>query len=262
MTTRRQLLRALRKAKDEEKTAPQFATDFIYNLRRPTLFCLWITGFCVSGSINVIALNTTQIYLSISEDPNDKVRPALYVAITSIGNAVGRLAMAFLEVTTQSKPPEVRIPITVFYCVPPTLCIASCVLFLVMPTAGLLAPMLLGGLGNGFYAAAEVLVVRTIFSVDVSKHYSSLFFFEMLAVIFMNRLMFGEIMTKHSVKNEKGTPQCLGRWKCIGVSFVVLTVFGAIGLLSSIIMHISYVMFAKKALIKRRERKEEIERRL
>lgn len=251
--TREEVLLALETALDLGKIAPQFPTGFLYNVRRPTLICLWLTGFCVSGAVNTIMMNSTQIYLAIGEDETDTVRPALYVALTSIGSAVGRLIMAFVEVFTQSTAPEKRLPITLFYCIPPTLCLLSCVFFLFIPTPGLLLPMLLAGLGNGFYAAAEVLTVRTIFSLDVAKHYNSLFFAEMLAVIFMNRLLFGEIMTKNSTPGITGAPVCLGRKKCVQTTFIVLTCLCAAGVVASVVMNLTYVRFAKKEYARRRE---------
>lgn len=254
LRTRKQIVRALHQIVEEEKLSPQFHTGFFRNVRRPSLFCLWIAGFCVSGATNVITMNVTQIYYAAAESSANTTLPALYVALNSVGSALGRLVMGFLEVYTQSRPAEKRTPITVFYAVPPALCVAACALILFIPPSGLLLPVLLGGGALGFYAAAEVLVVRAIFSVDVAKHYNSLFFFEMLAVIFMNSLLFGTLMTKNS-KTVNGNTACLNRQNCLRTSFLVLLVLSAIGFVGTVWLNVSYISFARQEYARRRERR-------
>ncbi|KEG08978.1 hypothetical protein DQ04_06061050 [Trypanosoma grayi] len=105
--------------------------------------------------------------------------------------------------------------------------------------------MLLAGLANGSYAAALVLTVRTIFSIDVAKHYNSIFFFDLIGVIFFNRLLFGEIMTRNSVIGPEGQPQCLGRDKCLRTTFIVMACLSAFAFVASLTMHIVYMRFVR-----------------
>lgn len=262
---RDECVEALKLASEIDKISPQFPTGFFRNCLRPTLILMWVVGFCVSGCIIVVSLNAGDMYNAIAEEVGENKQRTLYVALISIGSAIGRLTMSFIEVFTQSKPPARRIPITVFYIVAPFLCMVAFVLFLVVPAVGLVAPFILVGIGNGFYAACEVLTARTIFSVDISKHYNSLFFAEMLAIIFMNRLLYGEIMTKNSVTiTTAAGPRhvCLGRKPCLQTTFIVMVVLGAVGTVSAIGVFLTYRAFAQKEYKKRAERRDYLEQRL
>lgn len=253
--TRNQVVEALRRCEEAEKIFPQYHTSFWRNCLRPQLWCMWVTAFCVSGAVNVVLFNSTQIYNAISEDPNDYTRASLYVALTSVGSAVGRIIMAMVEVRMEAKAPEERLPITVFYPLAPSFCALSMLLFLFIPAAGLIVPMLLAGLANGVYAAVFIITVRTVFAIDVAKLYNSCYIFEMLAMIFMNRLLFGEIMTKNSAPGADGQPVCYGRKKCVQTTFIVLVCLSALGVITSVFAHLTYLRYARREMALRKERK-------
>ncbi|ORC89972.1 uncharacterized protein TM35_000102400, partial [Trypanosoma theileri] len=143
-----------------------------------------------------------------------------------------------------SRPLEKRIPIIIAYCAPSCFLCLSSILFLVVPTNALILPMLFGGLLNGSYAAALVLTVRTIYSIDVAKHYNSLFLFDLIGAVICNRFMFGELMTKHSFTDEDGNVRCFGR-KCIQTSFIILACLSVLAFLATLVMYFSYMRFVR-----------------
>lgn len=55
----------------------------------------------------------------------------------------------------------------------------------------LIIPFFLTALGNGFYAASTVLVMRTVYAKDVANHYNFLSLASLLATILLNKLLYG-----------------------------------------------------------------------
>ncbi|RNF02438.1 hypothetical protein TraAM80_06414 [Trypanosoma rangeli] len=231
---------------NDDMNFPQYKTGFFHNvLHNVPLWCVWLHAVIVSGGVHIVMLNSRQIFVAVSEDPNSEQLPALYVALTSVGNAIGRLGVSFFEAWNASRPLEKRTPVTITYCAPSLFMCLSGIFFLVLPAKGLILPMVLGGLANGSYAAALVLTVRTIYSIDVAKHYNSIFLFDLIGVVVFNRFMFGEVLTRNSVRTEDGKYYCLGRDKCLRTPFVVLTCLCACAFASTVLMNFIYMRFVR-----------------
>ncbi|RNF14698.1 uncharacterized protein Tco025E_05779 [Trypanosoma conorhini] len=231
---------------NDDKNFPQYQTGFFHNvLHNVPLWCVWFHAVIVSGGVHIVLLNSRQLFVAVSEDPESEQLPALYVALTSVGNAVGRLSVSFFEAWNAGRPLEKRTPVTITYCAPSLLMCLASIFFLVVPAKALILPMLLGGLANGAYAAALVLTVRTIFSIDVAKHYNSIFFFDFVGVVVFNRFMFGEVMTRNSVRTADGKYHCLGRDKCLRIPFLVLACLCACAFAATVTMHFVYMRFVR-----------------
>ncbi|KAH9580926.1 Major facilitator superfamily [Trypanosoma melophagium] len=230
---------------NDDKNFPQYRTGFFYNLlHNVPLWCLWLNAIVLSGGVSIITFNTRQIFVAISEDPTEIRIPNLYVALLSVGSALSRLGVSFFEAWNASRPMEKRIPIIIAYFVPSCFLCLSSILFLVVPAKALILPMLFGGFVNGSYAATLVLTVRTIYSIDVAKHYNSIFLFDLAGAIIFNRLLFGETVTKKSFTDGDGNVRCFGR-KCIQTSFIVLACFSALAFCATLLMYVSYMRFVR-----------------
>lgn len=238
---------------NDDANFPQYQTGFLVNvLRNIPLWCTWVNAVIVSGGVTIILLNSRQLYVAVSESTDDEQLPALYVALTSIGNAAGRLFVSFFEAWNASLPLEKRTAVTITYCVPSLLLFLASIFFMVLPAKALILPMILGGISNGSYAASLVLTVRTIYSIDVAKHYNSIFFFDFVGTIIFNRFLFGELVTKNSVK--KGDQiVCLGRDKCLRTTFIVMTCCCAVSFFACMLMHFTYMRYVRS----RREEKKQ-----
>ncbi|KAF8299457.1 hypothetical protein TcYC6_0066990 [Trypanosoma cruzi] len=231
---------------NDDKNFPQYQTGFFHNvLHSIPLWCFWLNAVIVSGGVHIVMLNSRQLFVAVSEDPSSEQLPALYVALTSVGNAISRLGVSFFEAWNASRPLEKRTPITITYCIPSLMMCLSCIFFLIVPARALIVPMLFGGFANGSYAATLVLTVRTIFSIDVAKHYNSIFVFDLIGVIVFNRFMFGELMTRNSVRASDGRVHCLGRSKCVRTSFTVLACLCTLAFTASLLMHFVYMRFVR-----------------
>ncbi|RNE96121.1 hypothetical protein TraAM80_09963 [Trypanosoma rangeli] len=162
---------------DIDYIAPQYQTTFMENVRTLKVWALLWCYFCPAGAQIVVIFNANFIYAALAgEEVNSSVKTLLTV-LTGVGSAVGRLAMSYFEVWSQSRKAEDRIPITVTLFGSIICAVLSTVLFLVLPKAALLLPYFIASLGNGFSAATVVLVARTLFAKDHGKHYN---FFSLL----------------------------------------------------------------------------------
>ncbi|KAF8278443.1 hypothetical protein TcBrA4_0114540 [Trypanosoma cruzi] len=82
---------------NDDKNFPQYQTGFFHNvLHSVPLWCVWLNAVILSGGVHIVMLNSRQLFVAISEDPSSEQLPALYVALTSIGNAISRLGVSFL----------------------------------------------------------------------------------------------------------------------------------------------------------------------
>ncbi|RNE96120.1 hypothetical protein TraAM80_09962 [Trypanosoma rangeli] len=180
------------------------------------------------------------------------------MVLTGVGSAVGRLAMSYFEVWSQSRKAEDRVPITVAPFGSIICALLSTVLFLVLPKAALLLPYFIASLGNGFSAATVVLVARTLFAKDHGKHYNFFSIAPMGSTLLLNRFMYGEWYTREAEK--QGRKVCFGR-ECVMMPFLLLIGIGCTAFLSCVYVHLEYSRFSRAVLEERRRLREEAEKR-
>lgn len=230
---------------NDDTNFPQYQTGFISNVFHSIpLWCMWLNALVVNGGVTIIMMNSRQLYVAVSEKTDDEQLSAMFVAITSIGNAVARLFVSFFEAWNASLPLEKRTPVTVTYCIPSLLLFLSSIFFIFLPAKALVLPMVFGGFANGAYAASLVLTVRTIFSLDVAKHYNSIFFFDAMGSVIFNRVLYGELTTRNSVKKGKAIV-CLGRDKCLRTTFIVMSCCCALSFSVCLLMHFLYMRYVR-----------------
>ncbi|ESL05618.1 hypothetical protein TRSC58_06726 [Trypanosoma rangeli SC58] len=243
---------------DVDYIAPQYQTTFMENLRTAKVWALLWCYFCPGGAQVVVIFNANFIYAALAGEEVDSSVKTLLMVLTGVGSAVGRLAMSYFEVWSQSRKAEDRIPITVSLFGSVICALLSTTLFLVLPKAALPLPYVIASLGNGFSAATFVLVARVLFAKDPGKHYNFFFIATMGSTILLNRLMYGEWYTREAEK--QGSNVCFGR-ECVMMPFLSLIGIGFTALLSCVYVHLEYSRFSRTVLEERRRLREEAETR-
>ncbi|KPA76998.1 hypothetical protein ABB37_07355 [Leptomonas pyrrhocoris] len=235
---------------DVDYLAPQYQGDFLQNLRTPELWTLWWTLFCVIGAEFVIIYNATFILGALQGSKPSTSLTALLTVLNGVGSAAGRLVMSAFEVWSQKRKAEDRIPITIALFFPTTTIIVALILFLALPAAALPLPYVVAAFGNGFCAASQILVTRTIFAKDPAKHYNFCFTSTMVATIVLNRFLYGEWYTVQAEKQNHGNNLCFGK-VCVLMPLCVLLGLSCSAFITDVFLHLRYRAYSVKVLAER-----------
>ncbi|GET86677.1 hypothetical protein, conserved [Leishmania tarentolae] len=233
---------------DVDYLAPQYQGTFLQNLCTLELWALWWTLLCVFGAEFVIIYNATFILGALQGSMPAPSLTALLTVLNGVGSAVGRLMMSFFEVWSQKRKAEDRVPITIALFFPTSTIITSIVLFLVLPAAALPLPYVVAALGNGFCAASQILVSRTIFAKDPAKHYHFCFSATMVASVLLNRFLYGEWYTVQAEK--QGSKRCFGR-RCVMMPLLVMLGLATSAFITDVIVHLRYRSYSRRVLMER-----------
>ncbi|KAK7194134.1 Protein Associated with Differentiation [Novymonas esmeraldas] len=241
---------------DVDYLAPQYQGSFLQNLRTMELWALWWTLFCVFGAEYVIIYNASFIFGALQGEMPSQSLTALLTVLNGVGSAVGRLMMSFFEVWSQKRKAEDRVPITIALFFPTCTVILTIVLFLALPAVALPLPYVTAALGNGFCAAAQILVPRTIFAQDPAKHYHFCFTATVVASVVLNRFLYGEWYTVQAEK--QGNKRCFGK-KCVMMPLLVLLGLACSAFATDVVLHLRYRAFSRRVLAERARLRGEIE---
>jgi MFS family permease len=210
-------------------------------IREPIVWVLWWTAFSVWGASLVIIVNSAQIYRSLNDNVFETDTNALYVALMGIGSALGRMFTGFLEQKFRVR----GISITVVCALPAVLLVLALPSFLFLPASWLAIPFTLSSFAFGFSCAVNVLIISGLFAQDQGKHYHFTFFSAMVALLALNRFLFGNTYQAESVKQNL-YPHCNGV-PCVLISFSVLTGLCVTGVISGIGTHFLWKSQCRKA---------------
>ncbi|KAL7700287.1 protein associated with differentiation 4 [Lotmaria passim] len=235
---------------DVDYLAPQYQGPFLHNLKTLELWALWWTLFCVIGTEFVIIYNASFLLGALQGSKPSISLTALLTVLNGVGSAAGRLLMSAFEVWSQKRKAEDRIPITIALFFPTTSIIVAIILFLVLPAAALPLPYVVAAFGNGFCAASQILVTRTIFAKDPAKHYHFCFSSTMVATIVLNRFLYGEWYTVQAEKQHRGNNLCFGK-QCVLVPLCVLLGLACSAFITDVILHLRYRAYSLKVLAER-----------
>ncbi|CAD2222967.1 hypothetical protein, conserved [Angomonas deanei] len=233
--------------------APQYQTSFWRNLLSPNLWCLLWTLFIVQGTELMIMTNATFIYASLSGEIATNNFKVLLNVFNGAGTSAGRLVMSAIEIWIQRRPVEKRTPLTILLFFPSVSVIFTGVLMLVLPKAALPLPYMLSALGSGCLSAIIVLIPRTLYARDPAKHYNFLFLATAIAVILINRLLYGEWY----IHAAKGALVCLHR-SCVQMPLIVCVSTSVTAFATNIILHLRYGRFCKKVFAERAKLRGEV----
>ncbi|CCW68217.1 unnamed protein product [Phytomonas sp. Hart1] len=235
---------------ESEHIAPQYQTTFIESCFTLKLWALAYSLFCVIGAQGVIIMNARFIYESVSGKPIRDEMATLLTVINGTGSGLGRIFMGFFEVWTQKRKPEERIPLTISLHIPTVAVLVSSLLLLVVNENFLLVPFILTALSNGFIAAINVLVIRTMYLKDIANHYNFTSIASLAASIFVNKMLYGDWYTKEAEK--QGGTICYGR-ECIFVPFLVISLLVGSGIATNFYVHYQYQAYCNAVLEERKQ---------
>ncbi|ORC88540.1 uncharacterized protein TM35_000161780 [Trypanosoma theileri] len=239
---------------DIDYIAPQYQTTFLQSLCTVRLWAIFWAIFTIFGSELVLISNARFILGALSGEPVNTSLNTLLTVLNGVGSGLGRMLMSALEIWTQGKKAEERIPITISLFFPTVSIMIAVILFLTLPAAALPLPYVIGALGNGFGAAVIVLVSRTIFAKDSAKHYDFCYLAVMLSAIVLNRFVYGEWYSREAAK--QGSTLCYGK-KCVMMPLLFFLGINLTAFFSNVYVHLEYRKFCAKALKEQRRVKEE-----
>ncbi|EKF32519.1 hypothetical protein MOQ_003628 [Trypanosoma cruzi marinkellei] len=154
--------------------APQYGGSFWSHLLTFDLWAMWLACFGMFGTGLVMQMNAAQIYRSKNNGNFDTRTLTLYVAIMSVGSAVGRVAVGYLDMKLSElqRAGKTRTLTTIALPIGPLLLVVAQFFFAVLPGSVLLLPFLLGAMGNGVAWGVGVIALRMMYSEDIGKHYN------------------------------------------------------------------------------------------
>ena len=217
---------------------PQYQTPFLKSLRKPDIWLMWWSSFCLWGSGVTISVNSAQIYRAKNNDEFVSATNALYVAMVGVGGALGRITVGLLEqklVRARGKP------LTWLYFPAAILQTIGCLLFVILPSNLLILPFVVFCAGYGWSWGASVLLIPQLFAKDSGKHYNFLFSAGMISVILLNRGVFGTIFSHEGEVQGRGI-HCAGT-VCILVPMIVMAVLNVTAVFSCFLVHVRWIRF-------------------
>lgn len=229
---------------------PQYQTRFIDSVKTLRLWALFWSLFCTLGAEFVVLINTRFLFAALAGKEIDDSLNTLLTVLNGTGSAAGRLIMSYLEIWSQKRKAEDRIPITVTLFIPTAAITIMLVLFLTVSNEYVLPfAFVVGAIGNGIIASVTILVVNTIYAKDLGLHYNYCFVATACSTILYNRLLYGEWYTYEA--NKLGVEVCLER-VCVQMPLLVmlglnLTAFG-----TNTYVHCEYLKLVRSALEGRR----------
>ncbi|EKG04623.1 hypothetical protein TCSYLVIO_004317 [Trypanosoma cruzi] len=224
---------------------PQYQGTFWEDLKTPDLWMMWWNTFVTWSCALVISFNSAQIYRALNDNEYDTATNSMYSAIIGIGNALGRLAVGIIEFLILRRSPERRPAITCLYPVASLSLFLSVFFLLVLPlrSKAVILGFLLGGIGNGAGWASTALVMRSVYSKDIGKHYNFMYVGAFFGIIVLNRFAYGEQLTR-ATKKGPHYPNCGGK-ACIQNGFIVFLCVLATAIVASTLVHVRYTRFIK-----------------
>ncbi|ESL05756.1 hypothetical protein TRSC58_06582, partial [Trypanosoma rangeli SC58] len=151
----------------------QHKGSFWSNLLSVDLWAMWLACFGMWGTGPVMQMNAAQISRSTNYGVYDSRTLTLYIAIISVGTAIGRISVGYFDtkLTAWNRAGKTKILTTIALPVAPLLFAVAYFLFGVVPGKALLLPFLLGSFGNGIGWGIGVIAVRVMYARDLGKHY-------------------------------------------------------------------------------------------
>ncbi|CBH10107.1 hypothetical protein, conserved [Trypanosoma brucei gambiense DAL972] len=234
---------AVATTKNEVKPLPQYSGSFWQHLLTVDLWCMWLTCFGMWGTGTVMQMNAAQIYESKSYGEKKSSTLTLYITMMSVGSAVGRMSMGYLDMVLTRRQREglKTFPTTIAlpFC-PLMLCIAF-LLFALLPANALILPFFLGALGNGAGWGSGVLAFRIMYSQDLGKHYNFGFSSGIVSTIALNLFMFGGMYDAEAERLDT-KPECK-QPSCVKNQMLILMGVNVVAAVAAAIVHFRFSRF-------------------
>ena len=189
----------------------------VKNVRLFDMWLVWYTCLCTWGAMAMVNTNTDEIYAALAGPGNySKERSSVYVSIFGIASALGRIVVGAVHPRMNAR----EIPIWYVLPVASLVMAVGCVLFLIIPAAGLIVPFFVVGLATGVAWGGIVLVMKRLFK-EPGRHYSFLYTAGMLTPILFSTLLFSLAFAHESRKQGQAqTSVCYGT-ACILIPMLI-----------------------------------------
>ncbi|RNF21708.1 uncharacterized protein Tco025E_03489, partial [Trypanosoma conorhini] len=214
--------------------APQYQGSFWAHLLSIDLWAMWLACFGMWGTGTVMQMNAAQIYRSKNNGGFDTRTLTLYVAIMSVGSAVGRISTGCLDMklAAWNRAGKSQMLTTIALPIGPLLMVLAYLFFAVLPSGALILPFLLGAIGNGVGWGVGALAMRMMYAEDIGKHYNFCFSSGAVSTVVLNRFMFGEMYDAEGRKRGEfpscNAPSCVQKQMFILIAVNVVATFAAV----------------------------------
>ncbi|RNF05863.1 uncharacterized protein Tco025E_07719 [Trypanosoma conorhini] len=212
------------------------------------MWALWFSCFGMWGTGTVMQMNAAQFYRSKNNGGFDTRTLTLYVAIMSVGSAVGRIFIGLVDIKLLALRAAGKSEMlsTVALPVGPVLMVLAYLFFAVLPGSVLLLPFALASIGNGIGWAVAVIGVRMMYARDIGKHYNFIYTSGAAATIALNRFMFGEMYDAEGRKRGE-FPSCNAP-SCVQKQMFILMAVNLLSTFSALLVHWRFSRFTNARL--------------
>ncbi|RNE96234.1 hypothetical protein TraAM80_09925, partial [Trypanosoma rangeli] len=234
--------------KQPAKVWPQYKSSFWSHLFSFHLWALWLTSFGMWGTGPVMQMNAAQISRSTNYGVYDSRTLTLYIAIMSVGTAIGRISLGYFDtkLTAWNRAGKTKILTTIALPVAPLMFAVAYFLFGVVSGKALLLPFLLGSFSNGIAWSIGIIAPRIMYAKDIGKHYSFMRTSGAVASIALNRFLFGGMYDAEGRKRGE-FPSCNAP-SCVRKQMFVLMAVNAVATLAAVSVHWRFSRFTRARL--------------
>ncbi|RNF02887.1 pyruvate transporter 0 [Trypanosoma conorhini] len=232
--------------------APQYDGSFWAHLLSIDMWAMWFSCFGMWGTGTVMQMNAAQIYRSKNYGGFDTRTLTLYVAIMSVGSAIGRIFIGVFDIRlgVLRNAGKTNLLTTVVLPLGPLLMVVAFLFFAVLPGSVLLLPFLLASIGNGIGWAVAVIGVRMMYSRDIGKHYNFMYTSGAAATIALNRFMFGEMYDAEARK--RGNSTSCNEPGCVRNQMFILMAVNVLSTCTAVVVHWRFSRFTQAKLEEQR----------
>ncbi|RNF09367.1 hypothetical protein TraAM80_02241, partial [Trypanosoma rangeli] len=212
------------------------------------LWALWLTSFGMWGTGPVMQMNAAQISRSTNYGVYDSRTLTLYIAIMSVGTAIGRISMGYfdMKLTAWNRAGKTKILTTIALPVAPLMFAVAYFLFGVVPGKALLLPFLLGSFSNGIAWSIGIIASRMMYAKDIGKHYSFMRTSAAVASIALNRFLFGGMYDAEGRKRGE-FPSCNAP-SCVRKQMFILMGINLLSACVAVLVHWRFSRFTRARL--------------
>ncbi|RNF06314.1 pyruvate transporter 0 [Trypanosoma conorhini] len=235
-------------SKPPAKVWPQYQGSFWAHLLSFHLWAMWFACFGMWGTGPVMQMNAAQISRSTNYGEYNSRTLTLYIAIISVGTAVGRISVGYFDtkLTAWNRSGKTNILTTIALPVAPLLFALAYLLFGVLPSGALLLPFLLGSFGNGIGWGVGVIVARIMYARDIGKHYSFMRTSAAVASIALNRFLFGGMYDAEGRRRGE-FPSCNAP-SCVRKQMFILMAVNLFSTVVAVVVHLRFSRFTQAKL--------------
>jgi len=198
----------------------------VSNLCCVELWLMWVVSFAVWGAGSVVTANSSQIYQALDPTNFNEKTATVYVSVFGIANAIGRIAVGFLQRRLTHQSPS---RVVYLFLIAPLVFTVDLPLFLLLPAKALILPFFLAGAAFGASWGSTVLLIKALyFPSTCGQHYNMLFTAGMVHSLVLNVGLFAPNYDRHAAADHV----CRGT-VCILMPLMVLVALNLVAVVAA-----------------------------